>query len=112
VIDVATHQSLNRVARCRLRTLDFVPAAVAVQGQRVSAVPEGHLSDFYPASNPQTTDYPAQSCAPGRDRIYPATYISVEQLLRRGKEGLWFVTDVRPTELRQVIPPRPSKRSA
>lgn len=34
------------------------------------------------------TDYPDESCAPDRDRTYPAAFITVEQLLRRGEEGL------------------------
>ena len=33
----------------------------------------------------------------------------MEQVLRRGEEGLWFVTDVRPTELRQADPAAPKQ---
>lgn len=56
-------------------------------------------------------DYPGIDCAPGRGRTYPAFYITVEQLLSQGDEGLWFVTDVLATELRQADPvPRAAAR--
>jgi hypothetical protein len=46
--------------------------------------------------------YPKQECAPRKSGVYPAVYITLRQLLVRGDEGLWFVTDVLPNELRQA----------
>lgn len=57
-----------------------------------------------PRPNP---DYPKADCAPTKSGVYPAVYITLRQLLVRGNDGLWFVTDVFPNELRQVDPVDP-----
>lgn len=49
-------------------------------------------------------DYPEIRCAPSDDRTYPSVSITVERLLRPDEKGLWFVTKVESTSLRQAKP--------
>lgn len=49
-------------------------------------------------------DYPEIECSPGKDLIYPATYITIERLLRRNESGIWVVTEAEPTQVHQRKP--------
>lgn len=57
-----------------------------------------------PGSN---IDYPKIDCAPGEDHVYPAVYITLERLLREDEAGIWIVTAVEATRVRQ---PKPASR--
>lgn len=52
-------------------------------------------------SNP---DYPNIDCAPGKDRGYPAVYVTLERFLRKDEAGIWIVSHVAPTEVAQPEP--------
>lgn len=86
-----------RYAREQLGWTDFQGHDLNVRG------PVRRLRVIRCAPRPNI-EYPKQECAPRTSGIYPAVYITLRQLLAHGDEGLWFVTDVLPNELRQADP--------